>query len=142
MSTIPKLKETSCTCEECIGMCKKRPCWGTPEEIEKIMDAGYSHRLMYDYWVGNFTDREGDTPIIAPAIVNCESGYAPFWPTGRCTFLNNKDRCDIYNIRPIEARVAHHNQTKGIHREIAKAWDTPEGTQVIARWKREMNNFY
>ena len=33
-------------------MCKYRPCWGTPEELEKIIEAGFSNRLMMDYWAG------------------------------------------------------------------------------------------
>lgn len=136
---IPKLKETSCTCKECVNMCKERPCWGTPEEIEKIMESGFSHRLMYDYWAGGFSeDSETDIPIIAPAIVKYEGKNAPFWPRGRCTFLNSKNRCEIYAIRPIEARVAHHDQKVGVHKEVAETWDTLEGKRVYEKWREKV----
>ena len=137
--TIPNLKETSCTCKECVGMCKKRPCWGTPEEIEKLIDMGYAHRLMRDYWVGGFDDhKEGDVDIVSPAIVGYCGISAPSWPKGRCTFLNKEDRCEIYELRPIEARVAHHNQTRGIHADVAREWDTYTGRRVAGRWRSEM----
>lgn len=134
---IPKLKETSCTCKECVNMCKKRPCWGTPEEIKKIIDHGYAWALMRDYWVGRFReDQEGDVYIISPAIVNYQGKSAPNWPRGRCIFLNRDDRCEIYFMRPIEARVAHHNQTVGIHKEVAETWDTPEGQKLVKTWEQ------
>lgn len=136
---IPKLKETSCTCEECVNMCKKRPCWGTPQEIENLIEMGLSGRLMRDYWVGKFKEgEEGDIDIISPAIVGHCGTNAPSWPKGRCTFLNGDNRCEIYKFRPIEARVAHHSQKEGIHREIAREWNTYEGRRVAGRWRLEV----
>ena len=43
-----------CTgCKAGIDMCKKaRPCFGTPEEFDKIIDAGYADKLRIDYWAG------------------------------------------------------------------------------------------
>jgi len=34
-------------------MCKKaRPCMGTPEEFDKIIDAGFADKLRIDHWTG------------------------------------------------------------------------------------------
>jgi len=139
--TIPKLKETSCTCKECVGMCKKRPCWGTPEEIENLIDMGFAHRLMRDYWVGRFAGyKEGDIDIISPAIVGYCGLSAPSRPTGRCTFLNNEDRCEIYKFRPVEARVASHDQEISIHANVAMEWDTYTGRRVAGKWRSEIDS--
>ena len=43
-------------CPNCINgikMCHHRPCFGTPEEFEKIIDAGFAEKLRIDYWIGN-----------------------------------------------------------------------------------------
>lgn len=144
MVTLSDLKETSCNCPKCISMCTYRPCWGTPEEIERIIDAGFAHKLMYDYWVGRLGgfredgDEYSDLPIIAPAIVGYEGDTSPFWPMGRCCMLDENDRCKIYDIRPIESRVSHHDVTHDInvHMEIAKTWNTSEGARVVEKWKK------
>jgi len=43
-----------CTgCVNGINMCHNRPCAGTPEEFDKIIDAGYANKLRIDYWTGS-----------------------------------------------------------------------------------------
>ena len=37
-------KPTVCRCEKCKSQCHT-PCLGTPEDIQKLMDAGYADRL-------------------------------------------------------------------------------------------------
>ncbi len=39
-------------CEKGMSFCK-RPCWPTPEEAKRLIDAGYGDRLMMDFWAGN-----------------------------------------------------------------------------------------
>ena len=41
--------ESSCACEKCSRMCHA-PCLGTPEDMQKLMDAGFGKRLMFDDW--------------------------------------------------------------------------------------------
>jgi hypothetical protein len=42
-----------CTgCTKGVEMCKHRPCMGTPEEFEAIIDAGFAEKLRIDYWAG------------------------------------------------------------------------------------------
>ena len=105
-------------------MCKNRPCWGTPEDIEKIKAAGYSHKLMMDYW---YKSDEEDIPIEAPAIVGYEGKDAPFWPSGQCTFLEN-DRCILHDLglKPTEGRLAHCSDKNdlpvSLHETVAMTW--------------------
>lgn len=43
-----------CTgCSTGAAMCHNRPCFGTPEEFDKIIDAGFADKLRIDYWVGS-----------------------------------------------------------------------------------------
>ena len=61
-----------CTgCSNGINMCHNRPCAGTPEEFDKIIDAGYADKLRIDYWTGSpessritFEETQGDGPFV------------------------------------------------------------------------------
>lgn len=39
-------------CEKGMKFCQ-RPCWPTPEEAKRLIDAGYGDRLMVDFWAGS-----------------------------------------------------------------------------------------
>lgn len=48
-------------CTTGIKMCYHRPCMGTPEEFEAIIDAGFGDKLRIDFWYGHH-DIEPITP--------------------------------------------------------------------------------
>lgn len=125
-------------------MCR-RPCWGTPEDIEKIMDAGYSHRLMSEFWA-NAKEGQIDIDFPAPAIKGYEGKKSPFWPKSDegCTFWNEDGLCDLHDLglKPIEGRLANcksEDNMQGVHEEVARTWDTDKGRAVLARWVKETN---
>ena len=130
-------KESTCACEKCKNMCRERPCWPSPQEAQKLIDSGYSNRLMYDYWVGD--GRTGsDIGIISPAIVGYEGKAAPSWSMGRCTFLTKDDLCELHDkgLKPIEGRVADHTgQLSGLHGEVAFLWNNGYGEGIVKKWK-------
>jgi len=39
-------------CERGMKFCQ-RPCWPTPDEARRLIDAGYGDRLMMDFWAGS-----------------------------------------------------------------------------------------
>ena len=131
----------SCKCEVCVGCCKKRPCWATPDEVRKLVELGYEGRLMFDYWVGDGYDG-GDINLISPAIVGCEGGDAPFVPLGRCTFLAEDDLCGLHDVcKPYEGRLSYHDgkTERNLHEEVAQMWNNP-GSQalvdeVLQQWR-------
>lgn len=128
-----------CACNQCVAMCQRRPCWGTPEDIESLLDHGYAHGLMLDYWAG-----EPGFDIVAPAIVGSESQRAPFWPVGPCTFLTERNLCALHDggLKPTEGAVADckDDQQNGVtlHEQVARTWDTPKGRAVVHRWRKEV----
>ena len=119
-------------------MCKERPCWGTPDEIEKIIEAGYADKLMEDYWAGS-----PDIYLAAPAIRRYEGRRAPFMPIGECAFLEN-DLCILHDagLKPLEGRAAPcgsnedapHEGTK-IRAYIVREWKKKRGKTLLARWR-------
>jgi Fe-S-cluster containining protein len=131
----------ACSCNECKAMCK-RPCWPTPSEALRIMDAGYAERLMLDYWVAS----PNDIYIISPAEKGREMANASFVPIGGCAMQDpTTGLCAIHSIKPIEGRVAHHSTAErqngkvNIHKEVAMLWDSEEGRKVITDWKNRIN---
>lgn len=127
---------TTCACSKCVKMCEERPCWPTPDEAKAIIDAGLGNRLMSDWWADSTT---GDIHIISPAISGYEGKGAPFWPTGRCTFLTQDNKCELHDIglKPIEGRVADCKIefTENVHELVAKTWDNNEAQQVVQNWE-------
>lgn len=137
---LPIFTNRVCSCENCVGACEYRPCWGTPEDIEKIIDAGYGSRLMNDYWAS----RGDDINIPAPAIRNYEGRGAPLMPIGRCTFLTKEGLCELHDagLKPLEGRVTICTGDDAVIKEhqdarvfIVDQWRTPEGKAVYQKWK-------
>lgn len=130
-----------CACKECVGACKKRPCWGTPQDIKKLMAAGLGGKLMEDYWVRSSHD-EGNIMIISPAIRGYEGHGAPFSPFGRCVFLDKNDRCEIHDMKPTEGAEARccdaSHDAQEIHQRMAFSWDTNEGRALVEEWRASL----
>ena len=142
------MTDASCSCPECVELCKRRPCWGTPQEIEKIIDAGYAEFLMVDYWVG---EKGGpDIPVIAPAMGGHEMERAPWilFDSPQCVFLVD-GLCLIHDIKPLEGRMAfgcdkRHAPSEEYrgpnpHKGIAMMWRTVVGKRVVAKWREAIS---
>lgn len=41
------IRPSECSCEKCKNLCRT-PCLGTPEDINKLLEAGYGKRLNFD----------------------------------------------------------------------------------------------
>lgn len=131
----------SCTCETCVNMCKRAPCWPTPEEAQRLIDAGYSPRLMKNYWCA-----EDNIYVLCPARVGYEGRTAPWFGeidgSERCVFLTGDNLCELHDLglKPIEGRVAT-CQGKGpegcLREDIAKLWNTPKGWEVLRKWEND-----
>lgn len=140
-----KFKTDSCSCPECVGMCKRRPCWPTPHEAEKIIKAGHAKSMMLDYWVGSPKGKPSspDTFIVGPAIVGYEGDTAPDTPIGRCTLLTEDGRCPLHGTgyKPYEARASScTSEEGGIHQHVATLWESKKGIEVVKMWRKTVAN--
>lgn len=105
-------KPTNCKCSLCKSQCNS-PCLGTPEDMAKIIGAGFSNRLM-------ITEDRG-VSIIAPLYdENKES----------CTFFTD-GLCELHDkgLKPTEGKLSHHtttlltfNKKKSVHAAVLKEW--------------------
>lgn len=135
-----KYKETTCSCQKCVSMCKDRPCWPTPEEAERLIENGFADKLMLDWWCGG---GEGDTDIylLGPAIEGHEGQRAPYWPWGRCNLLTKDGLCSLHDkgLKPLEGRAASCKTNKPkLHGFVAMTWNCDLGRAVVAKWKTMM----
>lgn len=54
-------------CKGCSGgieMCYIRPCWGTPEDLDKILDAGFAKLVQCDFYYRPGIEDESDIPVL------------------------------------------------------------------------------
>jgi len=127
----------SCSCDECKAMCERRPCWPTPDDAQRLIDAGHADRLMLDWWFDNEQDKT--VHVLTPAITGRESGQAPAIPSGRCTFLNEKGLCQLHDLslKPAEGKLAlcKERTPAGLHEQIAQTWNGTDSKAVIDAWE-------
>jgi len=141
--------DSECSCSYCVSMCEERPCWGTPKDIQHLIDLGHAKRLMQDYWVGNFLyepenfdaqdyfDTYYDIQIICPADIGNEGGYAPSWRFKQCTFLTPDKKCEIHMHKPLEGKKSMCKRySLNLHEYVARTWDTPEGKSVVEQFEK------
>jgi hypothetical protein len=127
----------ACSCDECKAMCERRPCWPTPDDAQRLIDAGYANRLMLDWWFDKAQDKT--VYVLTPAIVGREAGQAPAIPSGRCTFLNEQGLCRLHDLglKPTEGRQAlcKERTPAGLHEQIGQTWEGSAGKTVIDAWE-------
>ena len=124
-------KPIECKCAECKKQCKT-PCLGTPEDILKIIEAGFGDRLFSTHWaVGLALGRLGSTVLMVQAEQT---------PDG-CIF--HKDGlCELHELglKPTEGKLSHHTIkldnfkfSKSLSWNIAKEWISQENEEVAQK---------
>lgn len=115
-------KPTACACERCKSQCHT-PCLGTPEDINRLIDAGYADRLEPTYWAAGMIMGVTDRPIkmVQPRLEK----------NGWCTFRRPDGLCELHDkgLKPTEGRLSHHslradnfNPKKSLSWLVAKEW--------------------
>lgn len=133
-------KPVSCKCELCKNQCRSNPCLGTPQDIEKIIDAGYADRIFLTDWAAG---------IMMGVTNEVIEMYQPEYDDNKksCTFFNN-GLCDLHDkgLKPTEGKLSHHshkadnfNPKKSLAWNVAKTWIAPENSETIKRIYEKKN---
>lgn len=133
-------KPSVCKCEACRNQCRT-PCLGTPDDILRLMDAGYTDKLAVTYWcVGMFLGRL-DYPIMMVQAVTTDEGWCVFHHEGLCE-LHDK------GLKPAEGRLSHHSISKenysfskSLAYHVAKEWLEEKNLPVIEKILRHLDAF-
>src|SRR5687768_15202167 len=117
-------KPSECSCISCKTMCIQSPCFGTPEEIEKLMNEGYTNRLSL---ASHYAQDSGEMYyMVQPKSVLTAHG---------CTFQNlGTGLCELHDkgLKPLEGRLAHHAfSDDGLREHVCKTWRTLAGIRII-----------
>lgn len=122
-------KPIQCKCKLCQQQCHT-PCLGTPQDILKLIKAGYADRLSWSDWtVGIIMGVTDHVVGMVQATVNVE------W----CTFFNN-GLCELHDkgLKPTEGRLSHHSTQienflpkKSISWNVAKEWEDEDNAPVL-----------
>ena len=130
---------SECDCEICSIMCHA-PCCGTLEDIDRLIEAGFADRLMYDDYPGIVDE------IIKPALKNYEGQRAP-WETNTlngCTFWKD-GKCELHDLglKPIQGKLAHHDNSEdeiyAIEEMLVDSWTGKGVEAIIQKWKSKVN---
>lgn len=130
-----------CQCTECQSYCQ-RPCWPTPQEAMRLMDAGHGKRLMLDWWQGEAVAEGNPVGILCGGLKGHEGKIAPYWPESieGCTFFVD-GLCQLHDtgLKPFQAMVVHHSDTHErvtqLRILIVEAWNSEAGLKAIDRWR-------
>lgn len=122
---------SACACERCRVMCEK-PCWGTPDEIQRLIDAGFGDRLALDYWSGDET-----IYVLAPALKGHEGQEAPWtnWSQDGCTFWQD-GLCQLHEmgLKPSEGAQTYACRPGEFigRRTLVALWETRQ--DIVEEW--------
>ena len=137
-STIAKIirktgrKPTFCKCVNCKNQCLTCSCLGTPDDIEKIIDAGYGDSIMPTDWAA------GIVMGVTKDVI--EMYQLKFTKTGCIMFENGLCKLHDKGLKPTEGKLSHHthkidtfNAKKSLSWAVAKEWLRPENKETIMR---------
>lgn len=135
--------ENECSCPTCQKMCKKCPCLGTPEDILKIIMAGYGDKLSRTSWGTGIASGEHDSIV---------EMIQPRMDKDGCAFLDNKNLCTLHDLglKPTEGKLANHadkifNSFRDtVNYKVAMTWIDENGinnaqTQIVNAAKKLQN---
>lgn len=118
-------KPVRCSCDKCKKQCKV-PCLGTPDDILKLIDAGYISKLRITYWMVGMMLKKIPCPIPMVQIMSGEKN---------CTFFFN-GLCQLHHtgLKPTEGKLSHHSITlENYLFELSLSWN------VAKTWVDEKN---
>ena len=141
MSNLSKLSDynvSSCKCSACRMACMVSPCFGTPEDMQKLIDAGYQDRLLPTIYMNPETLEE--YPVIAPIGINFVGALH------RCTFLDSDMNCELHdkNLKPTEGKLAYHGrdeeQNVNLRIMICNTWNSLKGVEIVRKTIDHLEN--
>lgn len=131
-------KVTECRCAKCQSQCHT-PCLGTPEDILKLINAGYANRLAPTTWFAGVIMGVHPRPIEMVQPIEEGNGYCTFFHDGLCELHD-------LGLKPTEGKLAHHsirvdnfNVKKSLAWLVAKEWLEVDHKTLIEIYSKLLN---
>lgn len=123
-------KPSECKCQACKNQCRT-PCLGTPQDILKLIEAGYIENLKPTYWCVGLVLGKLDYSIAMVQAIQTDQGWCIFHKEGLCQLHN-------LGLKPTEGRLSHHEIksenyvfSKGLAYNVAKEWLSKENVPLV-----------
>lgn len=90
---------TACRCQQCKSQCRT-PCLGTPDDIIRLIQAGYADKLSLTAWMVGIRLNKLDFPIPMVQARMTENG---------CIFFKD-GLCELHDLglKPTEGKLSNH----------------------------------
>lgn len=115
------MKPVSCKCQLCKSQCAS-PCWGTPEDMKKIIDAGFVKRCMVQVF--------GEIIFVTP-LADKEKKACTFFTNGLCELHDS-------GLKPTVGKLSHHstslesfNPKKSIAKFVLDEWKVFDHKKIL-----------
>ncbi len=124
-------KESQCNCSKCQKQCNV-PCLGTPDDILKLIEAGYKDKLIVSTWIVGMMLEKYPEPIVMFQAKRTENG---------CVFFKN-GLCELHDLglKPTEGKLSHHEIRLdnyifelSLNWNVAKKWIDKENYTKVVR---------
>lgn len=122
---------TECNCKDCQSQCRT-PCLGTPDDIIRLIQAGYADKLSLTAWMVGVRLNRLDFPIPMVQAKMTEKG---------CIFFKN-GLCELHDLglKPTEGKLSNHTTRldnyifeMSLSWNIAREWIKSENIDKIVR---------
>ena len=131
-------KPSSCSCKDCASMCVTA-CLGTPQDILRLVESGYTHRIKLTYWMVGMVLGELDFPIEMYQLEETKDKG--------CSMLVN-DKCTLHDagLKPTEGYLSSSHEPaisfeKSLFWNVAKEWIEPKNKFIISQIKKAVDDF-
>lgn len=114
-----------CSCDSCKAMCKD-PCFPTPDDVQKLIAAGYKDRLMPSVYLSHLHGLPFGWPVVAPVLGR--GGWCTFYKHGLCELHSS-------GLKPTEGKIAIHDMSdNGLRRNISFTWVSKTGIEMMKQY--------
>lgn len=120
-------------------MCVSTACLGTPQDILRLVEAGYTPRIKLTYWMVGMVYGKLEYPIKMYQIEEIKDKG--------CSMLE-KDRCTLHDIglKPTEGYLSSSHEPaisfeKSLFWNVAKEWIEPKNKFIISQIKKAVDDF-
>lgn len=124
-------KPVQCKCGECKKQCRT-PCLGTPEDILRLIRAGYKDKLYRTKWCVGLLWGRIDYAVPMVQALQTPSG---------CIFFKD-GLCELHELglKPTEGKLSHHSIkaenykfSKSLSCNVAKEWLDARNRDIVQR---------
>lgn len=128
IATVTPRKPSACSCATCREMCQRAPCLGTPQDIERLIAAGYGPSMVRTLWLAI----DGVPPIEMVQL----RGLNQQEDGSQTCCMYEAGRCKIHALKPTEGVLSYHEPTpleNSPTLAVALTWALRENQPLVQR---------